>query len=130
MMFSGNTWMNSLVYIEDILIFSRTAEEHLRHVGLILVRLRQHRLFEKLSKCEFNRASLPFMVHVVGQGGVCMQKSRVQALADLPRLASVTEVQSLLGLANYYRPFIGDFARISAPLFELTKKGFLFEWGE
>jgi Reverse transcriptase (RNA-dependent DNA polymerase) len=59
-----------MVYIDDILIFSLTAEDHLRHVELILARLRQNQLFAKLSKCEFNRASLPFLGHAVGQGGV------------------------------------------------------------
>jgi Reverse transcriptase (RNA-dependent DNA polymerase) len=61
-----------MVYIDDILIFSLTAEDHLKHVILILARLRQHQLFAKRSKCEFNRASLPFLGHVVGQGGVEM----------------------------------------------------------
>jgi Reverse transcriptase (RNA-dependent DNA polymerase) len=56
-----------MVYIDDILIFSRTEEDHFRHVKLILKRLRQHKLFAKLSKCEFNRTSLPFLGHVVGQ---------------------------------------------------------------
>jgi hypothetical protein len=71
-----------MVYIEDILIFSRTAEDNLRHVKLILARLRQHQLFAKRSKCEFNRASLPFLGHVVGQGGMAMQQRKVQVLAD------------------------------------------------
>jgi Reverse transcriptase (RNA-dependent DNA polymerase) len=74
-----------MVYIDDILIFSRTAEDHFRHVELILARLRQHQLFAKRSKCEFNCASLPFLGHVFGQGGVEMQQSNVQALADWPR---------------------------------------------
>jgi hypothetical protein len=118
-----------MVYIDDILIFSRTAEDHLRHVELILARFRQHQLLTKLSKCEFNRASLPFQSHVVGQDGVEMQPSKVQALDDWPRLTTVTEVQSFLDLANYYRRFIRDFARVSAPISELTKNGVPFEWG-
>jgi Reverse transcriptase (RNA-dependent DNA polymerase) len=118
-----------MVYIDDILIFSRTEEDHIRHVQLILKRLKQHNLFSKLSKCEFNRISLPFLGHIIGQNGVKMQHSKVHALAAWPRLTTVTEVQSFLGLENYYRRLIRDFARISAPLSELTKKGVLFEWG-
>jgi RNase H-like domain found in reverse transcriptase/Reverse transcriptase (RNA-dependent DNA polymerase) len=118
-----------MVYIDDILIFSRTAEDHLRHVELILARFRQHQLFAKLSKCEFNRDSFPFLGHVVGQGGVEMQQSKFQSLADWTRLTTVTEVQSFLGLANYHRRFIRDFARMSAPLSYLTKKGVPFKWG-
>jgi Reverse transcriptase (RNA-dependent DNA polymerase) len=79
-----------MVHIEDILILSRTAEDHLKHVKLILARFRQHQLLAKLSKCELNRASLPFLGHAVGQGGVEMQQSKVQALADWPRLTTVT----------------------------------------
>jgi hypothetical protein len=83
-----------MVSIDDILIFSQAAEDHLKHQTLILARLRQHQLFAKRSKCEFNRASLPFLGHVVGQGGVEMQQSKFQALTDWPRLTTVTEVQS------------------------------------
>ena len=118
-----------MVYIVDILIFSRTAVGHLKHVELILARLRQQKLFAKLSKFEFNRAALPFLFHVVGQGGVAMQPRMVQSLAEWPRLTTVTQVQWFLGLAKHYRRFISDFARISAPLSELTKKVVPFDWG-
>jgi hypothetical protein len=119
-----------MVYTYDILIFSRTAEDHLRHVKLILARLRQHQLFAEMSKCEFNRASLLLLGHVAGQGGVKKQQSKVQDLAEWPRSNAVTEVQSFLDLANYYRRFIREISRISAPLSELTKKCVPFEWGE
>jgi hypothetical protein len=83
----------------------------------------------KRCKCEFNRESLPFLGHVVGQSGVEMKQSKVQALADWPHLTKVTEVQSFLVLVNYYRRFIREFYRVSAPLSELTKKGVPLEWG-
>jgi Reverse transcriptase (RNA-dependent DNA polymerase) len=119
-----------MVYIDDILIFSRTAKDHLKHVKLILARFRQHQLFAKRSKCEFKRASLPLLGHAVGQGGVEMQQSKVKALADWILSTTVTEVQSFLGLTNYHRRFIRDFSRVSASLSELNKKGIPFEWGE
>jgi hypothetical protein len=93
-------------YLDDILIFSRTAEDHLRHVGSIIARLRQHKLVLKLSKCESSSVPLTFLGHVVGQGGVKMQQSKIQALAEWHRLTTVTEMQLFLGLENYYRRFI------------------------
>jgi hypothetical protein len=97
-----------MVCIDDIFIFSWTVGDHLNHLDLILARLRQHRLFSKLST--FNRASLPFLGHVVGHDGVKMYQSKVQALDELPRLTTVPEVQSFQGLANYYRRFIRYYA--------------------
>jgi hypothetical protein len=70
-----------MVHIDDILIYIQTEEDHFRHVKLILKRLRKHKLFAKLSNCVFNRASLPFLGHIVGQKGVEMQQSKVQFLA-------------------------------------------------
>jgi hypothetical protein len=79
-----------MVCIDDILIFSRSEKDHFRDLKLILERLRQHKLFAKLSKCDFNQASLPFLGHVVGQNGVETQQRKVQSLAAWPRLTTVT----------------------------------------
>jgi hypothetical protein len=117
-----------MVYIDYIMIFSRTEEYHFRHVKVFLFRLIHHRGFAELINCEFNRPSLPFTGHVVGQNGVEMQQIKVQALVAWPRLTICTEVQSFLGLANSYFRFIWDLDRISAPLSELTKKGVPFVW--
>jgi hypothetical protein len=119
-----------MINIDNIPIFSRIEEDHFRHVKFILERLRQHKLFAKLSKCEYNRTALLFLGHVVGENGVKRQQGKVQSPAAWSRLTTVTEKQSFLGLANYYRRLIRDFARISAPLSDLTNKGVPFEWGE
>jgi Reverse transcriptase (RNA-dependent DNA polymerase) len=89
-----------MVYIDDILIYSHTEDEHFRHVRLILERLREHQPYGKLSKCEFNRPSLPFLGHVVGTAGVSMQDSKIAALVYWPPLTNVTEVQSFLGFGK------------------------------
>jgi hypothetical protein len=94
---------------------------------LILARLRQHRLFEKLSKCELNRASLTVLGHFSWSGWCGNSTEQGQSSDEWPSLTTVTEVQSFRCLENYYRRFIRYYARISHPLSELTKKGFLFE---
>lgn len=118
-----------LVFLDDILIYSKTLEEHTRHVQQVLELLRTEKLYAKLSKCEFFRTEVEFLGHHVGRDGIRMMEDKVQAVRDWPPAKRVTDVRAFLGTAGYYRRFIKDFSKISAPLTELTKESVKFEWG-
>ena len=119
-----------LVFLDDILIFSRTMEDHERHVRLVLERLRREKLFAKQSKCEFFRAEVEFLGHRIGRDGLRVCDDKVQAVADWPDLRKVGDVRSFLGLAGFYRQFIPGFSRLALPLTELTKDKAPFVWGD
>jgi Reverse transcriptase (RNA-dependent DNA polymerase) len=98
-----------LVYLDDVLIFSRSDEDHKQHVKMVLQRLRDEKLFAKLSKCEFNKSSVSFLGHVVGADGLQMEEKKIEAVVKWPQPANKVEVQSFLGFANYYRRFVKGF---------------------
>ena len=117
-------------YIDDILIFSKSYDEHIHHVQEILKILLKNGLYCKLKKCEFFKSSVEFLGYQISDHGLSMCKDKVQAILDWPQPKSVKEVQQFLGLANFYRRFILDFAKIVHPLTKLTRKGEIFEWVE
>ena len=102
-----------VVFIDDILIYSETAEEHEEHLRVVLSRLREHKLYAKFSKCEFWLKKVPFLGHVLSEDGISVDPSKVQEVMDLKAPTSVHEAQSFLGLAGYYRRFIPDFSKIA-----------------
>ena len=110
-----------LVFLDDILIFSRTLEEHIVHVREVLTRLRKQQLYAKLSKCELVRSEVEFLGHRIGVNGLAVMVDKVDAVRDWPEPRNVTEVRSFLGLAGYYRRFVKDFSRIALPMTNLTK---------
>ena len=112
-----------IVYIDDILIFSETLEEHAQHMRKVLSLLREHKLYGKMSKCEFCLKEIHFLGHVVGEGVIKMDPEKVRAVLDWKRPQNVHEVRSFLGLANFYRRFIDHFAEVARPLTNLTRKG-------
>lgn len=118
-----------VVYLDDILIYSKDEQEHLRHVELILQKLREHKLHVNLKKCAFGKTSVEFLGHIVEAGHIRMDPRKVQAVRDWPTPSSVTEVRAFLGLAGYYRRFIHRFSARAAPLTDLTKKSTGFQWG-
>ena len=116
------------VYLDDILVFSETWQEHLTHLQEVFDRLRQAGLTLKPTKCSFLRESVPFLGHVVSQNGISPGPDKTQKVKDFPVPTDVSKVRQFLGLASYYRRFIPNFAKIANPLHALTKKNVPFEW--
>ncbi|XP_071933809.1 uncharacterized protein [Coffea arabica] len=117
-----------VVFIDDILIYSKTREEHVKHLELVLQILREHKLYAKFSKCEFWLEEISFLGHKVSEEGIAVDPAKVEAVMLWKQPETPTEVRSFLGLAGYYRRFIKDFSKIVGPMTELTKKGNKFIW--
>jgi hypothetical protein len=111
-----------LVFFDDILIYSASWADHLRHLRVVLAVLRQHRLFVKRSKCSFGVDTVAYLGHTISGAGVAMDPAKVQAIHDWPQLHSAQAVRSFLGLAGYYRKFIHNYGTIVTPLTALLKK--------
>ena len=118
------------VYCDDILIFSKTREEHLSHVRMVLETLRHHKLYAKASKCQFGRSSVGFLGHDISERGVAVDPRKVAAVAEWALPASCTDVRRFVGLANYYRKFVQHFYTITAPLTTLCSPRARFTWGD
>eukprot|EP00873_Tetraselmis_striata_P038562 jgi/Tetstr1/458826/TSEL_045209.t1 len=117
-----------VVYLDDVLIYSKTAQEHLEHIRLVLRELQRHHLHIKLSKCSFGRTSVEFLGHIVEAGQIKMDPRKVEAVQQWPVPKTVKDVRGFLGLAGYYRKFIHNFAAVAAPLHDLTKNQPEFVW--
>nr|KYP31821.1 Retrovirus-related Pol polyprotein from transposon 297 family [Cajanus cajan] len=119
-----------VVFIDDILIYSRTHEEYEVHLQTVLQILKDKQLYAKLSKCEIWLEEVNFLGHVISKDGVSVDPSKVEAVLLWEPPKTVTEIRNFLGLAGYYRRFMEGFSKIATPLTQLTKKGQPFEWTE
>lgn len=117
--FRGELNIFVLAFLDDIMVFSKTLEEHEKHLRVVLQRLRDRRLFIKLSKCAFFRQEVEFLGHRVGRQGTRMMQDKLDAILKWPEPKSKKEVEQFLGLAGYYRRFIAHFSKIASPLSEL-----------
>ncbi|GKC10106.1 putative reverse transcriptase domain-containing protein [Tanacetum coccineum] len=119
-----------IVFIDDILIYSKSEEEHEVHLKTILDLLKKEKLYAKFSKCEFWLQEVQFLGHVVNRDGIHVDPSKVESVKNWKTPESSTEIRSFLGLAGYYRRFIENFSKIAKPLTLLTQKNKAYVWGD
>ncbi|GAU25204.1 hypothetical protein TSUD_151040 [Trifolium subterraneum] len=111
-----------LVFFDDILVYSKTWQEHLKHLAAVLQVLQDNELFVKLSKCSFGVSEIEYLGHVVNGQGVSMDKEKIQAVLDWPPPKNIKQLRGFLCLTGYYRRFIQSYAKIASPLTDLLKK--------
>ena len=120
----------TLSYLDDILIYSKTWDEHLEHIQAVFDRLRDAGLKLKMTKCEFLKQEVKYLGHVISASGVKPDPEKVKAIQMLAPPENAKDVRTLLGMCGFYRKFISNFAKIAKPLTELTKKNRPFIWTE
>ncbi|CAI7897812.1 unnamed protein product [Closterium sp. NIES-53] len=119
-----------IVYLDDILIFSKTRAQHLRDLDAIFKRLQENQLITKGSKCEFFKQELEFLGHVISRDGIKIDLAKIKTIQEWKSPTNITELQSFLGFVNYVRRFIPNMAGITGPLTDLLHKDRHFVWGE
>jgi hypothetical protein len=119
-----------VVFIDDILIYSKSESDHEEHLRLVLQKLRDNQLYAKYSKCEFWIGEVPFLGHIISNGGISVDPAKVKEIVAWSIPTTVTEIQSILGLVGYYRRFIEGFSKIAKPMTSLMEKGREFKWDE
>ena len=116
--------------MDDIVIFSKTWKDHLRHVRLVMDRLREQKLYVKASKCEWGLKEVDFVGFRVGENGVSAQPEKIEALKNWKTPRNIAEIRSFAGFANFYQKFVPRYAHKMAPISELLKKEIPWHWGE
>ena len=118
------------VYLDDILIFSKIADEHLQHIKTVLEILKSEKLYCKLKKCEFNQTKLKFVGNLVGAKGVKPDPAKIAAITDWPAPHNQHELRKFLGFTNYFRKFLQGYSQRTAPLTNLLRKNKAYEWDQ
>ena len=119
-----------VVFIDDILVYSKDPENHDTHLQVLLETLRKEQLYTKLSKCEFWLNEVSFLGHIVPKEGIRVDPKKIEVVVEGKPPRNVTEVHSFLGLTGYYRRFVKGFLMIATPMMKLLQKNVKFEWGE
>jgi hypothetical protein len=117
-----------LVFIDDILIYSKNIEEHEEHLRLVLQVLREHQLYAKFSKCDFFQKKIHYLGHVMFEEGVAVDPNKIKSIMEWPTPRDVSDIRSFMRLVGYYRRFIKGFSKIGCPITSLQKKGVKFLW--
>ena len=111
-----------VVFLDDILIYSRSKEEHLEHLRLVFELLRAHQLYAKESKCEFLKTQIHYLGHIITDEGIMMDQKKMEAISRWPHPRNMEEVQIFIGLAGFYRQYVKDYAKIAVPMTDQLKK--------
>ncbi|GJR08431.1 putative reverse transcriptase domain-containing protein [Tanacetum coccineum] len=119
-----------IIFIDDILIYSKSKEEHEEHLKLILELLKKEELYAKFSQCDFWLSKVQFLSHVIDSEGIYMDPTNIESIRDWASPKTPTKICQFLGLAGYYRQFIEGFSKIAKPMIKLTQKSVKFDWGE
>ena len=115
------------MFIDEILVYSKNVDEHAKHLRIVLQTLRDRELYAKFSKCEFWLNEVGFLGYVISGDGIFVDPKKIEAIVSWEQPKNVFEIQSFLGLAEYYRRFVEHFSLITAPLTRLTRKGVKYE---
>jgi hypothetical protein len=118
-----------LVFFDDLLIYSKTWEEHLKHVDHILSIMEELSLYAKESKCEIGMTEVLYLGHIIGAKGVQVHQEKIQAIINWPTPRTLTELKIFLGICSYYRKIVKGFSQLCTPLTDLTRKG-AFDWND
>ncbi|GJS22762.1 putative reverse transcriptase domain-containing protein, partial [Tanacetum coccineum] len=119
-----------IVFIDDILIYSKNKQEHEKHLKLILELLKKEQLYAKFSKCKFWIPRVQFLGHVIDSQGIHVDPAKIESVKDWESPKTTTEIRQFLGLVEYYQRFIEGFSKIANPMTKLTKKKVKFDWGD
>jgi len=114
-----------IVFVDDILVYSKNKSDHVKHLRVVLQTLREHQLYAKFSKCEFWLDKVEFLRHVITNEGIAVNPSKVQSVLDWQAPKTIKEVRGFLGMAGYYRRFIEGFSKIARPMTKLLRKIYL-----
>ena len=119
-----------IVFIDDILVYSKTKEDHAKHLSIVLQTLREHQLYAKFSKCEFWLDQVEFLGHVISKEGIAVNLEKVNAVLEWEAPKNPKAIRGFFGMAGYYRRFIEGFSKIAGPMTKLLRKNAPFEWTE
>ena len=119
-----------VVFVDDILVYSKSEEEHEEHLRIVLETLRREQLYAGLDKSEFRLQSIPFLGHIVSGEGISVDSKKIEAVRDWPTPRTTKQVKRFVGMAGYYRRFVKDFSKLVVPMTRLTRKGVKFIWSE
>jgi hypothetical protein len=119
-----------IVFLDNILVYSKLEEEHEQHLRMVLQVLREHQLYAKLSECSFYQKKIHYLGHIISEEGIIVDPEKVEAIREWSTPRNVVEVKSFMGLVGYYRRFIVGFSKIAHPITSLQRKEKKFQWTE